>query len=97
MEIEAKSNTDYYILATDIFKMLSLNISNRQIEAISYLDECYGRYIKLFETSCVVIKNIDDKLTPLPKSLASLLSNCSNDDISLYESENESKDNNITR
>ena len=95
MEIEAKSNNDYYILATDIYKMLSLNNYNRHIDGRGYLDECYARYVKLYETSCVVIKHIDDKLTPLPKSLASLLSVSSKDDSSEESSLDKPKDNNI--
>jgi len=83
MENEAKSNNAYYILSTDIYKILSLNTFNRHIDGRSYLDECYSRYIKLYETSCIVIKHIDDKLTPIPKSLDNSLVGISKDDISI--------------
>ena len=47
MEIELKSSQDYYVLATDIFKILSLNNQNRHIDGRGFLDEGYSRYIKL--------------------------------------------------
>lgn len=70
METDLKSNTDYYILSTDIFKMLSLWNDNRNIDAKEFLEQCYSRYIKLYESSYVVISKMDDKLTPIPESLS---------------------------
>jgi hypothetical protein len=50
--------------------MLSLSLQNRNVDAKEYLDQIYSRYIKLYESSCVVISNIIDKLTPIPESLS---------------------------
>ena len=67
METEISVSKDFYILATDIYKMLSLTIDNRQINGKAFLDDCYGRYIKLIEISGTLKKKVEDKLAPLPK------------------------------
>ena len=56
MENELMSSKDYYVLGTDIYKFLSLSQGNRSIQSQLFLDECYGRYIKLTESSCVLKK-----------------------------------------
>ena len=78
MEVELSSSKEYYILSTDIFKMLSLNKANRNTEGKAFLNDCYGRYIKLIETSCITKRKIDDNLAPLPKALSSLVISQSN-------------------
>jgi hypothetical protein len=67
MEIELSVSKDFYILATDIYKMLSLKLDNRQINGKAFLDDCYSRYIKLIETSGTLKSKIEDQLAPLPK------------------------------
>jgi hypothetical protein len=62
MEIELNSSKDYYILSCDIFKVLCLDIDNRP-DGKTFLEECYGRYIKLYESSCLLNKKLEDKLT----------------------------------
>jgi hypothetical protein len=78
MEIELSSSKEYYILSTDIFKMLSLNKANRNTEGKAFLNDCYARYIKLIETSCITKRKIEDNLAPLPKPLSSLVISQSN-------------------
>ena len=78
LEVELSSSKEYYILSTDIFKMLSLNKANRNTEGKAFLNDCYARYIKLIETSCITKRKIDDNLAPLPKALSSLVISRSN-------------------
>ena len=78
LEVELSSSKEYYILSTDIFKMLSLNKANRNTEGKAFLNDCYGRYIKLIETSCITKRKIEDNLAPLPKPLSSLVISTSN-------------------
>jgi hypothetical protein len=66
METEFNSQKEYYILATSIYKTLSLNWSNRPEDMKAFLEECYSTYIKLLENSCVVHKRIEDRLTTIP-------------------------------
>ena len=67
METELNSQNEYYILANDIFKVLSLRPDNRHNCGATFLDDCYSRYIKLTESSQVLTKKIKDALTPIPK------------------------------
>jgi hypothetical protein len=69
MENEFSSQQSYYLLGVDIFKNLSLAREHRPIPAKEYLDKCYNEYVKLTESSNAVIKNLEDKLSPLPISI----------------------------
>jgi hypothetical protein len=69
MENELASQQSYYLLGVDIFKNLSLSREHRPIPAKEYLDKCYNIYVKLTENSNAVIKNLEDKLAPLPISI----------------------------
>lgn len=69
MENELASQQAYYLLGVDIFKNLSLAKEHRPIPAKEYLEKCYNEYVKLTESSNAVIKNLEDKLTPLPVPL----------------------------
>lgn len=62
-EIELISGKDFYVLATDIYKILSLDRSHRLLDANNFLNECYSRYIKLCESSCILQGKIQDHLT----------------------------------
>ena len=62
MENELNSSKDYYVIATDIYKILSLAPENRNLDMRTFLDDVYNRYIKLLESSCIVHKRIEDKL-----------------------------------
>ena len=61
------SQKEYYILATNIYKTLSLNPLNRPEDMKAYLEESYSTYIKLLENSCIIHKKIEDQLTNIPK------------------------------
>ena len=65
MEIELNSSKDFYILAIDIFKMLTLLAENRGIDGKTFLDEKYQVYCKLIETSDVIGKKMKENLIPV--------------------------------
>lgn len=69
MRQEEEATRDYYILSVEIQKFLSLNESNRKIEANQFLDKCYNTYIKLFERSGLLKKTINDSLQPINDTL----------------------------
>tara|TARA_R110001606_G_scaffold392577_1_gene561660 strand:+ start:414 stop:968 length:555 start_codon:yes stop_codon:yes gene_type:complete len=66
METELITSKDYYLLGIEIFKMLSLQESNRNVDLKTFLDEKFGVYQKLCENSNVLEKKILDKLCPVP-------------------------------
>jgi len=90
MESELISSKEYYILATGIYKTLSLKEENRPADMKIYLEECYNNYIKLLENSYLVHKKIDDCLTPLPKDLQRLESSKSSSPKESKESNSDS-------
>ena len=65
MEIEFVAQRDFYLLATEIFKVLQLDEENRNCDMKLYLEEKFAHYQKLIENSNVVSKKIKDKLTNL--------------------------------
>ena len=65
MEVSLGSSKDYYILSCDIYKVLSLNGVNRP-DSKTCLEEFYGRYIKLYESSYLLDKKLCDNLANLP-------------------------------
>lgn len=65
MRQEYESCKEYYLLSVDIQKYLLLDLENRNIEAQTFLEKCYNQYVKLFENSGLVKKEIHDSLTPL--------------------------------
>lgn len=69
MRSEQDSTKEYYLLSVDIQKYLLLNRENRQIEPQPFLEKCYNQYVKLYESSGLVKKNIKDSLTPLDEAL----------------------------
>lgn len=71
MENELNCSKDFYLLAIDIYKILSLLPTNRNIDGKTYLDEKYQIYIKLVENSALLRKKINDSLTPTPIQLPS--------------------------
>jgi hypothetical protein len=54
MELELVSHKDYHILALEIFKMISLEPHKRNVDGKSFLDEKFGEFRKLIQTSNVV-------------------------------------------
>ena len=72
MEIELVAQRDFYLLATDIFKVLQLDEENRNCDMKLYLEEKFAHYQKLIENSNVVAKKIKDKLTSVEVSPSSI-------------------------
>jgi hypothetical protein len=73
MSKELVASKDYYLLATDIYKVLVLDRDNRSQPAKEFLEEHYARYTKLFEHSNLLNKKMKDSLKPV-------LTNSSNSD-----------------
>jgi len=65
MSREYIASKDYYILSTDIYKVLSLEKINRIVDGKTFMDDTYNRYIKLYEQSNLLNKKIKDSLRPL--------------------------------
>jgi hypothetical protein len=65
MELELLSSKEYYLLGIDIYKTLSLHASIRPIPAKEYLERNYEQYCKLTENSLLIVKKLEDKLTPI--------------------------------
>ena len=65
MSKEYVASKDYYILSTDIFKVLALERQNRIVDGKTFMDETYNRYIKLYEQSNLLNKKMKDSLRPL--------------------------------
>jgi hypothetical protein len=65
MEVESVGSREFYVLATDIYKYLSLNRENRVVTGATFLTEIYSRYIKLIESSIILKKRIEDKLVSI--------------------------------
>ena len=73
MACELVASKDYYLLATDIYKVLVLDRDNRTQPAKEFLEEHYARYTKLFESSNLLNRKMKDSLKPV-------LANSSNSD-----------------
>jgi len=69
MTNDMESQKEYYILAMNIFKMLSLSSVNRNIEGDIFLNESFNTYIKLVENSSLLKKHLTNKLAPLPTDI----------------------------
>lgn len=67
MELELKQSKDFYTLAIDIYKTLSLRRENRGEEGKDYLNKKYSHYIKLMEASNLLKRKLlVDMLTTIP-------------------------------
>ena len=61
---EISLSKDFYILSVSIFKITHLKESDRGVEPLQFLNDCYSQYIKLIEQSSLLRKNINkDELT----------------------------------
>ena len=67
MEDELNVSKEYYLLAIDIQKVLTLSRDNRPPNAKEILEEKFQQYHKLFESSQIIDKKIKDRLAPLPR------------------------------
>jgi hypothetical protein len=81
MEVELISSKDFYLLSIDIFKMLSLERTNRMVNANSYLDDKYQTYCKLIENSNLLNEDIKHDLKPISQ-LSTITNHAYNDNIS---------------
>lgn len=63
---ELVMSKEFYTLAVEIFKVLSLQRDHRSNEGKAFLEEKFSVYIKLIENSNVLTKAVQDKLAPLP-------------------------------
>jgi len=66
MEVELVGSKDFYVLSIDIYKYLALERIKRAGEEKIFLADCWTRYTKLVETSYILKKKIEDKLTEMP-------------------------------
>jgi hypothetical protein len=66
---------EWYLLATDIYKITKLKESDRGTDGIRYLDEVYSKYTELIRKNGVFdIKTVNDKLLNLDDVLQTPLS-----------------------
>jgi hypothetical protein len=63
---EHDTSKDYHILAMNIFKCLSMKRCDRPQNGITFLENTYGTYIKLTESSNILKHQIEDKLCDIP-------------------------------
>ena len=80
MENQLIASREYYQLAIDIYKILSLERHNRMVNGREFLNEKFALYEKLREQTEVLDKKINDELTPSIK-LQELQSESSVDDV----------------
>lgn len=66
LDEEIALSKEYYLLSVNIYKMLQLDRSNRNVDGRAYLDEMCSMYMKLYENSQLHNKKVKDALTPLP-------------------------------
>jgi len=66
METELMASRNFYLLAIDIYKTLTLDRERRNCIGKEYLEEKYGEYTKLYGNSQIIRGKIDDKLTNIP-------------------------------
>ena len=63
MENELTSLKDYYLLSIDIYKMLTLDVTNRDSDGKAYLEEKYSEYCTFIKSSNIMASNINDRLS----------------------------------
>lgn len=68
MELELKQSKEFYSLAIDLYKVLSLRRENRGEEGKDYLNKKYAMYTKLCEASNLLKRKLKvDLLTTIPE------------------------------
>jgi hypothetical protein len=65
-ENELIASKDFYSLAINIYKMLTLNRNHRDIDGKVFLDDCYKQYISIYEKANIMKKKYDDALFRVP-------------------------------
>jgi hypothetical protein len=69
METDLISQRDYYLLAIDIFKTLSLDRRIRPLPAKDFLEKSYNNYTKLIESSSILARVKGDELIVINLSI----------------------------
>ena len=69
MESDLTYSRDYYLLAIDIYKVLSLDPKNRNGDGGTFLDDKFNIYRKMVENSNILDKKIIDQLAPIDTRL----------------------------
>ena len=65
-ENELIASKDFYSLAISIYKMLTLERKNRDVDGKAFLDECYKTYLSIYEKANIMRKKYDDALFHTP-------------------------------
>lgn len=66
IDTEQANSKDFYLLGIQIFKILSLQPENRNVEPSSYLDEVYASYTKYVSQSNIIKTRLMDSLQEIP-------------------------------
>ena len=67
MELELKQSKEFYTLAIDLYKTLTLKRDNRSEHGKDYLNKKYGQYTKMVEASNLLKRSLKiDLLTKIP-------------------------------
>jgi len=61
-ELELKQSKDFYTMAIEIYKMLNLRRENREISGKEFLSDQFGHYIKLCESSNLLVMRMKNDL-----------------------------------
>jgi hypothetical protein len=64
-EIALVLSKDFYCLATDIYKTITLNREERGIDSSTFLNESYSRYIELIRQNGCIDKVFNDQLVSI--------------------------------
>ena len=96
METELMASRNFYLLAIDIYKTLTLDRERRNCIGKEYLEEKYGEYTKLYGSAQIIRGKIDDKLTNIPGCDDLELSSNSSHDIEMPKIENPSISNRLS-
>ena len=79
MTTEDVGSREFYLLSVDIYKYLALDRRNRITEEKEFLSDSWTRYTKLIETSYILKKKVEDKLSVLPSSPTEIFVDTSSD------------------
>ena len=67
MELELKQSKEFYTLAIDLYKVLTLKVENRGEHGKDYLNKKYSQYTKMVEASNLLKRKLlKDLLTNIP-------------------------------
>jgi hypothetical protein len=66
-ELELKQSKDFYTMAVEIYKMLNLRRENREISGKEFLNDQFSHYIKLCESSNLLIARMKNDLLIQPR------------------------------